>query len=95
MKVIKIADKSQYGWATVQEYLSDELASDSEDEKRLYRSERRAEKKAKDAVCHSRSSTLYQADNFLLIIFLIHFLSFNLIPYLVSICMFFLSRSRS
>ena len=40
MKVIKIADKSQYSWATVQEYLSDELASDSEDEKRLFRSER-------------------------------------------------------
>ena len=47
MKVIKIADKSQYSWATVQEYLSDELASDSEDEKRLFRSERRAEKKVK------------------------------------------------
>lgn len=26
------------------------------------------------AVCHSRSSTLYQADNFLFFIFLIHFL---------------------
>lgn len=49
MKVIKIADKSQYSWATVQEYLSDELASDSEDEKRLFRSERRAEKKVKDS----------------------------------------------
>ena len=49
MKVIKIADKSQYSWATVQEYLSDELASDSEDEKRLFRSERRAEKKVKEA----------------------------------------------
>ena len=40
MKVIKIADKSQYSWATVHEYLSDELASDSEDEKRLFSSER-------------------------------------------------------
>ena len=49
MKVIKIADKSQYSWATVQEFLSDELASDSEDEKRLFRSERRAEKKVKKA----------------------------------------------
>ena len=39
MKVIKIADNSQYSWATVQEYLSDELASDSEDEKRLFREE--------------------------------------------------------
>ena len=49
MKVIRIADKSEYNWATVQEYLSDELASDSEDEKRLFRSERRAEKKVKEA----------------------------------------------
>ena len=45
MKVVKIADKSQYSWATVQEYLSDELASDTEDRKRLFRSERRAERK--------------------------------------------------
>ncbi|CAH3037173.1 unnamed protein product [Porites lobata] len=47
MKVIKIADKSQYSWATVQEYLSDELASDSEDEKRLFRSEREQRRKLK------------------------------------------------
>ena len=45
IKAIEIADKSDYGWATVSEYLSDELASDTEDEKRLYRSEKRAEKK--------------------------------------------------
>ena len=49
MKLIKIADKSQYSWATVQEYLSDELASDSDDGKRLFRSEKRAEKKVKDS----------------------------------------------
>ena len=48
IKAIKIAYKSDYGWATVTEYLSDELASDTEDEKRLYRSEKRAEKKYKD-----------------------------------------------
>ena len=40
MKVIKIADKSQYSWATIQEYLSDELASDSKEEKRIFCSER-------------------------------------------------------
>lgn len=33
------------------------------------------------AVCHSRSSTLYQADNFLFIIFLIHFFLFFLFPF--------------
>ena len=55
MKIIKIADKSQYSWATIQEYLSDELASDSEDKKRLFHLERRAEKKvteAKKISCH-------------------------------------------
>ncbi|CAH3133888.1 unnamed protein product [Porites lobata] len=62
MKVIKIADKSQYSWATVQEYLSDELASDSEDEKRLFRSERRAEKKVKDS--KKKRSPKYQHQRF-------------------------------
>ena len=47
VKAIKLADKSKFGWATVNEYLSDELASDSDDEKRIYgyRAERRAERK--------------------------------------------------
>ena len=49
MKLIKIADKSQYSWATVEEYLSDELASDTDDEKRMTRSENRAAKKMKEA----------------------------------------------
>ena len=40
VKAIKLADKSELGWATVNEYLSDELASDSDDEKRIYRAER-------------------------------------------------------
>ena len=48
IKAIKLADKSEFGWQTVNEYLSDELASDSDDEKRMYRAERRAEKKIKD-----------------------------------------------
>ena len=48
IKVIKMADKSYFGWSTVNEYLSDELASNSDDEKRMYRAERRAERKIKD-----------------------------------------------
>ena len=48
IKVIKLADKSDLGWSTVNEYLSDELASNSDDEKRMYRAERRAGRKTKE-----------------------------------------------
>lgn len=49
-KLIKMADKSPAGWDTVKEYLSDELASDSEDEKKIRAAENRAlrAKKQKD-----------------------------------------------
>jgi hypothetical protein len=46
-KLIRIADKSEGGWKTVDEYLSDEVASDSEDEKRIRVAENRAVKKIK------------------------------------------------
>ena len=42
-KLIKIADRSEFGWHTVEEYLEDELA----DEKRLGRAEGRAKRKNK------------------------------------------------
>ena len=45
VKATKLADKSEFGWATINEYLSDEYASDSDDEKRIYRAERRAGRK--------------------------------------------------
>ena len=32
-KAIRIADRSEYGWATVEEYEEDELAANSDDEK--------------------------------------------------------------
>ena len=35
-KLMKIADRSECGWATVEEYVEDELADDSDDEKRLF-----------------------------------------------------------
>ena len=38
-KLIKIADRSEHGWATVKEYEDDELAENSDDEKRLFRAE--------------------------------------------------------
>ncbi|KAK3704541.1 hypothetical protein QZH41_006332 [Actinostola sp. cb2023] len=45
-KLIRIADKSSDGWKVVDEYISDELASNSEDEKRL--------KKAKETVARRK-----------------------------------------
>ena len=45
--MIRIADKSEGGWKTVDEYLSDEVAIDSEDEKRIRVAENRAVKKIK------------------------------------------------
>ena len=48
-KLIRIADKSADGWRVVDEYVSDELASGSEDEKWL--------KKAKDAANRKRRQT--------------------------------------
>ncbi|VDI61329.1 Hypothetical predicted protein [Mytilus galloprovincialis] len=47
-ELIRIADKLQAGWSTVREYESDDLASDSEDEKRLRQAENRALKTSKE-----------------------------------------------
>ena len=44
-KLIKIADRSEFGWSTVAEYVEDELAENSDDEKRLFRAEGRAKRK--------------------------------------------------
>ncbi|XP_052238527.1 uncharacterized protein LOC127849815 [Dreissena polymorpha] len=46
-KLIRLADESELGWRFVSEYESNPLASDSEDEKRMYRAEARANKKLK------------------------------------------------
>ena len=45
-KLIRIADRSDYGWDVVQEYISDELAADSDDEKKLLKAEKVAEQKS-------------------------------------------------
>ena len=47
-KLIKLADKIEFGWGTVNEYLMDELASDDEDAEKIKKAERRAAQKSKE-----------------------------------------------
>ena len=44
-KVIKLADRSEAGWAVIEEYEGDDLADDSDDERRMEKAEGKAEKK--------------------------------------------------
>ena len=44
-KLIKLVDRSEAGWAFVEEYVEDDLAEDSDDERRIEKAERAAEKK--------------------------------------------------
>ena len=44
-KLIKIADRSEYGWGVVAEYEADDLASGSEDEKRLEKAEKQPKRR--------------------------------------------------
>ena len=57
----KVADRSDYGWATVKAYDTDDLASGSDDEKRLEKlekeAERRAAKKRKGASGNKRKAS--------------------------------------
>ena len=46
-KLIKLADKSEAGWLAVEEYESDELADDSDDEKRIKKAQEKASRKKK------------------------------------------------
>jgi hypothetical protein len=45
--VTNYLDKSEGGWKTVEEYISDEVASHSEDEKRIRAADNRAVRKIK------------------------------------------------
>ena len=44
-KVIKLADRSEAGWVVVEEYEGDDLANDSDDERRMEKAKGKAEKK--------------------------------------------------
>ena len=41
-KIVKLADKSEFGWATVQEYVCDDLADDEADASNIKKAKRRA-----------------------------------------------------
>lgn len=49
-KLIQIADRSTYGWATAHEYQKDPLATDPEDERRMRSADFRAGKKRKTSI---------------------------------------------
>ena len=56
-KHILIADKSEYGWSTVQEYKKSEIADDSDDEKKMFKAEACAEAHLKQSASRSRTAT--------------------------------------
>ena len=62
-----IVSKGEFGWQTVNEYLSDELASDSDDRKKMYRVERR--RNPGISVVANRALLIAEVANLLLLLF--------------------------
>ena len=62
-KLIKIADKSKDGWLVVEEYESDDLASGTDDEKRLKKARSKAEKRRKESSRGSDTKKFKSDDN--------------------------------
>lgn len=60
-KLIKLADRSALGWSTVKEYVTDDLAENSDDEKRLRKAEKAAAVKKADSVKKIRNQTKSRA----------------------------------
>ena len=57
-KIIRLADRSVAGWDTVNEYLTDELASGSDDDKKMRQAEARAiSKKSREAKQKTKSTS--------------------------------------
>ena len=59
-KLVKLADRNKDGWLVVQEYESDDLASNSKDEKKIKKAKTAAEKKRKDARPHGTSGNPFK-----------------------------------
>ena len=55
-KLILLANKSEFGWKTVQEYTQHELAEDDQDGKKIRRAEERAEKSLKPVASAAKKS---------------------------------------
>ena len=55
-KHIKVADRSKFGWATVEHYESHPLAADLDDEKCLQKAEKEAERAANKCQCGSATA---------------------------------------
>ncbi|VDI28929.1 Hypothetical predicted protein [Mytilus galloprovincialis] len=58
-KLVKMADSCEHGWRVVQEYTSNSLANDSEDDRKIMRATSRAERKAKVEKSRKKRSTPY------------------------------------
>ena len=59
-KLVKLADRNKEGRLVVQEYELDDLASKTEDEKKIKKAESTAEKKRKDATPHCSSGNSFK-----------------------------------
>ena len=59
IKLIRITDRSEHGWATVEEYLEDELAENSDNEKRMQKAKYRAGRKLKAAAAKTGKKSQY------------------------------------
>jgi hypothetical protein len=54
-----MADSSEHGWKVVQEYTSNPLAEDSDDDKKILRAQTRAERKSKAEKAKKKRPTPY------------------------------------
>ena len=53
---ILLADKSEYGWSTVQEYKKSEIADDSDDKKKMFKAQAQAKGHSKWLASRSRTA---------------------------------------
>ena len=60
-KLEKMADSSEHGWKIVQEYTSNPLAEDSDDDKKILRAQTLAERKVKDEKVKPKRPTPYSS----------------------------------